>query len=31
MKIVAYDELPRRLDRHQGLLQVSGFQFAWTR
>lgn len=31
VKIVAYDELPRRLDRHRGLLQLSGFQLAWTR
>ncbi|MFZ1024219.1 MAG: GNAT family N-acetyltransferase [Thermoplasmata archaeon] len=31
MKVVAYDELPRRFDRHRGLLQVTGFQLAWTR
>jgi GNAT superfamily N-acetyltransferase len=31
LKIVAYDDLPRRLERHRGLLQLSGFQLAWTR
>jgi GNAT superfamily N-acetyltransferase len=31
MKIVAFDDLPRRLERHRGLLQLSGFQLAWTR